>query len=165
MTQCSSIDSIGKGSFFAGAQSAILDHRSFPPGCTLEQMFCDANLFWCSDDNIWIPETPAQLVELNLNIWDFTRRASNHEAMSLGRQEPFAYDELFPQLVLECFQAVQSGESQILLMNDLENIFPFTHEGVKGELLCAFDKGVWTVARRNYPSTAYDAGDRFFRPS
>jgi hypothetical protein len=165
MAECGSFNSQGRGSLVLNQQSVTLGNTNLPLGRTVRDVFCDPRIFWCFDREINIPQQSEGIVRIDCISWDFARRASNHEVAALGERKLFSYDSLFPALVAECCHALQLGESNVLLMNDQENIFPFTDGSREGELLVALDRGIWTAARRDHPSTAYDNGDRFFRPA
>lgn len=161
MDDCCSLKPGGRGKLILNHSHAQLGDFPLPSNLTVQEVFCDEGTFWCFED-IRVPAgnpSPIKVVS-----WDLARRASNHEVGILGERNFFAYDELFPLLVAECHYAKRRGESDVLLMNDGENIFPVIYDGREAELLCALDRNVWTVAMRNYPSTAYDSGDRIFRP-
>lgn len=163
MDDCSSFNPDGRGKLIFNQGVATLGKFPLPSNRTTEQVFCDSSIFWCFHDNIDIPEGFQAPIEVA--FFDLARRASNQEIALIGGGNLFGFTELFPLVVAECYQAIQTGESDLLLTNDRENIFPVIYGGSGAELLCALDRNVWTVAMRNHPSTAYDPGDRIFRPA
>ena len=169
MDDCGSFNTSGRGILVLEQGKLTFGADPSFEGCSVRSLFCDPKVFWYFDNEIFIPEGTITPVSLEVGFYDLARRGSNREIEALNENGLFDYSTIFGAVITECHLAIQTAHSEVLLMKDEENIFPFKglvdDEDREGELLVALDQDdVWTVALRNYPSTAYNAGDRVFFP-